>query len=143
MLGAWHFVSDKSRTDATAGSPEHGLAQTVKFHRDKQSCNPRRRARRQVEELRPELIGRLFAAAHISLRAQLAVEWPTDARVSSVLYGVRVCDVILAKGHETIIFHGTKNGDDIVAALHPTAADILLETANGEAAFTIVRRRSS
>lgn len=56
--------------------------------------------RRRVEELRPELIQLLFDCAHISSRAQLAVERPTGARVSSVLFAARVCDLILAEGRD-------------------------------------------
>src|SRR5262249_7846697 len=67
----------------------------------------------------------LFDSAHITLRAQLAVEWATGARVSSVLFGVRLCDLILGKGREQIIFRGTKNGDDVAAALNPTAVRVL------------------
>ena len=105
----------------------HGLAIAVGFDRDKEARNPRRRQRRHIDELRPELIARLFAAAHISLRAQLAVEWSTGGRVSSVLYGVPVRNVMLAPGRETIVFSGTKNGDDVTAALHQSAAAILLD----------------
>jgi len=95
------------------------------FDRDKRARNPNRRARRRVRELRPDLIARLMMAAHISIRAQMAVEWSTGARVSSVLHGCRVCDLILAEGREQITFHDTKNGETVDAALHPTAAEIL------------------
>lgn len=105
----------------------HGLANLPKFTRDKKARNPIRRARRRVEDLRPELIARLFDAAHISLRAQLAVEWSTGGRVSSIIYGCRLADLILAPGREQITFHDTKNGDDVSAALHPAAAAILKE----------------
>lgn len=103
----------------------HHLKAVIGFQRDKAARNPRQRKRRRVDDLRPELIGILMNAAHISLRAQLAVEWSTGARVSSVLYGVRICDVILGEGRESIIFRNTKNGQDVAAALHPTAARIL------------------
>ncbi|WP_180982428.1 tyrosine-type recombinase/integrase [Methylocella silvestris] len=105
----------------------HKLKKPTKFERDKAARNPRRRARRRVADLRPDLIKQLFDAAHISLRAQLAAEWSTGARVSSILYGARICDVMLAPGRETITFRETKNGDDVAAALHPTAARILRE----------------
>jgi site-specific recombinase XerD len=71
------------------------------------------------------LIRALFDAAHISLRAQLAVEYATGSRVSSILYGVRLCDLSLANGREQITFRGTKNGEDVTAALNPTAVAIL------------------
>jgi hypothetical protein len=88
----------------------HRLKSLPAFERDKQSRNPRRRHRRRVDDLRPDLIARLHACAPISLRAQLAAEWSTCARVSSVLYGARICDVALAPGRETIVFRDTKNG---------------------------------
>jgi hypothetical protein len=105
----------------------HGLAALPAFERDKKARNPNRRARRRVGDLRPELIRLLFDSAHVALRAQLAVEKTTGARVSSVLYGVRMCDLILAKGREQIIFRKTKNGDDVCAALDGTSVAILKE----------------
>lgn len=107
----------------------HGLKAVTTFARDKAARNPRRRKRRRVSDLRPELIALLMEEAHITLRAQLAAEWSTGARVSSVLYGVRICDVILGEGREAIIFRNTKNGEDVPAALHPRAAEILREYA--------------
>lgn len=103
----------------------HRLARLPVFARDGAARNPNRRARRRVQDLRPELIGLLFDQCHISLRAQLAVEWSTGARVSSILYGARLCDLILAEGREQIVFHDTKNGDSVNAALHPAAAQVL------------------
>jgi hypothetical protein len=107
----------------------HKMAGVVEFDRDKKARNPRRRARRHVDLLRADLIGLLLQSAHISVRAQMVTEWSTGARVSSVLYGVRVCDVNLAPGRETIIFRDTKNGDDVTAALHPSAAAVLRDYA--------------
>lgn len=103
----------------------HGLAALPAFERDKKARNPNRRARRRIGDLRPDLIRLLFDCAHVALRAQLAVEKTTGARVSSVLYGVRMCDLILAKGREQIIFRKTKNGEDVCAALDGTSAGIL------------------
>jgi site-specific recombinase XerD len=103
----------------------HGLAAPPSFERDSEARNPNRRARRRTEELSADLIRALFDAAHISLRAQLAVEYATGSRVSSVLYGVRLCDLNLGKGREQITFRGTKNGEDVTAALNPTAVGIL------------------
>ncbi len=105
----------------------HGLAAVPEFERDRKARNPNRRARRRTEELRPDLIRALFDAAHISLRAQLAVEYSTGSRVSSNLYGVRLCDLNLGKGREQITFRGTKNGEDVTAALNATAVSILKE----------------
>lgn len=104
-----------------------GLADLPNFDRDTRARNPNRRARRRVQELRPELIGRLLAAAHITVRAQLAVEWSTGGRVSSVLHGCRVCDLILAPARSQIAFHDTKNGTSVQAALHPVVEPILAE----------------
>jgi hypothetical protein len=103
----------------------HGLTAVPQFERDRNARNPNRRARRRTEELRPDLIRSLFDAAHITLRAQLAVEYATGSRVSSILYGVRLCDLNLGKDREEIIFRGTKNGEDVTAALNPTAVAIL------------------
>jgi hypothetical protein len=76
-------------------------------------------------ELRPELIQLLFDCAHITIRAQLAVERCTGARVSSVLFAARVCDLILAQGREQITFPRTKNGEDVTAVLDATAVAVL------------------
>lgn len=103
----------------------HKLDKVPEFDRDRKARNPNRRSRRRVKELRPDLIARLMMAAHITIRAQMAVEWSTGARVSSVLHGCRVCDLILAEGREQITFHNTKNGETVDAALHPSAAAIL------------------
>lgn len=103
----------------------HGLATLPVFERDQAARNPNRRARRRVQELRPDLVKRLFDSCHISIRAQLAVERATGARVSSIIYAARVCDLILAKGREQITFPATKNGDDVHAALDPTAIAVL------------------
>jgi len=103
----------------------HGLAAVPEFQRDRKARNPNRRARRRTEELRPDLIRPLFDAAHITMRAQLAIEYATGSRVSSNLYGVRLCDLNLGKGREQITFRGTKNGEDVTAALNSTAVSIL------------------
>jgi hypothetical protein len=103
----------------------HGLRELPTFERDQAARNPNRRMRRRVEELRPDLILLLFDCAHPTIRAQLAVERATGARVSSVLFAARVCDLILAKGREQITFPGTKNGEDVTAVLDPTAVAVL------------------
>lgn len=104
---------------------QHGLGALPVFRRDNAARNPNRRTRRRVADLRPDLIQLLFDTAHITLRAQLVVEYATGARVSSVLHGARICDLILAKGREKIVFPETKNGQDVVAALNPTAVAVL------------------
>jgi hypothetical protein len=62
-------------------------------------------------------------------RAELHCEHgrPRGSRVSSNLYGVRLCDLNLGKGREQITFRGTKNGEDVTAALNATAVSILKE----------------
>jgi hypothetical protein len=92
------------------------------FERDQEARKPRHRHRRRVAEWRPELIALLIDNAGWHLKPQLAVEWSTGGRVSSVLHGCRLCDLILAEGREQITFHDTKNGDPVNAALHPYAA---------------------
>lgn len=103
----------------------HGLAAVPAFTRDKKARNPNRRARRRVDDMRPDLIQILFDNAHIAIRAQLAVERSTGARVSSILYAARVCDLILAKGREQITFPNTKNGEDVTAVLDGSTVSIL------------------
>jgi site-specific recombinase XerD len=109
---------------------EHGLGSLPSFERDGAARNPNKRARRRVAELRPELIQLLFDSAHITIRAQLAVERCTGARVSSVLFAARICDLILAKGREQITFPQTKNGEDVTAVLDRTAVNILKDYLN-------------
>jgi Phage integrase family len=103
----------------------HGLKSTPIFERDSEARNPNTRKRRRIEELRPELVQILFDHCHITIRAQLAVERCTGARVSSVIYAARVCDLILAKGREQLTFPQTKNGEDVPAVLDRTAVAIL------------------
>jgi len=105
----------------------HGLKSTPVFERDSEARNPNTRKRRRIEELRPDLVQILFDQCHISIRAQLAVERCTGARVSSVIYAARVCDLILAKGREQLTFPQTKNGEDVPAVLDRTSVVILKE----------------
>jgi site-specific recombinase XerC len=93
--------------------------------RDKEARNPRRRARRPVHDLSIELLEHLVAHASPHLAAQIWTEWSTGARVSSILHGCRLSDLILAPGREQITFHGTKNGETVTAHLHPRAARAL------------------
>lgn len=105
----------------------HGLAALPKFTRDNKARNPNRRKRRRIGDLRPDLIGLLFDNAHIAIRVQLAVEKATGARVSSIIYAARLCDLNLAKGREMITFPQTKSGEDVDAALDATAVQVLKE----------------
>lgn len=83
--------------------------------------------RRRAAELTSDLLAFLFSHAPPHLRAQLYTEWSTGARVSSILFGCRLCDLILVPGRSQITFRGTKNGDDVTAHLHPAAAKVLAE----------------
>lgn len=105
--------------------PRSWLDELPSFERIQEARKPKQRIARRVVELQPHLIKTMLDHAAIHLTAQLATEWSTGARVSSVLYGCRVCDLIIAPGREQITFRDTKNGDDVVAALHPYAADVL------------------
>lgn len=79
--------------------------------------------RRRVLELRPEIVMLLIDSMPWHVKPQLAVEWSTGARVSSILLGCRLCDAILAEGREQITFHDTKNGRPVTASLHPWSAE--------------------
>ena len=83
--------------------------------------------RRRVAELRPDLLAHVFGFAAIHLRAQLYVEWSTAARVSSVLFGCSLADLVLTEKRSQITFHDTKNGDDVEAVLHPATVAVLRE----------------
>jgi site-specific recombinase XerC len=102
--------------------------------RDKAARNPRRRRRRAVTDLSPRLIKFMLGHAAPHLAAQLWTEWSTGARVSSILHGCRLCDVLLAEGREQITFHATKNDETVTAVLHPHAAEAIRE-------YLKVRRR--
>lgn len=91
------------------------------FDRDNEARNPRRRARRAVDDLSTTLVAFVIDHAAPHLAPQIWVQWSTGARVSSILRGCRLCDLILAPGREQITFHGTKNGDTVKAHLHPRA----------------------
>ena len=98
--------------------------------RDKAARNPRRRAKRAVTDLSPDLIVFMLDHAAPHLQAQLWTEWSTGARVSSILHGCRLCDVILSAGREQITFHETKNGETVTAVLHPHAAQAIRDYLN-------------
>lgn len=95
------------------------------FERNKEARKPRHRRARRVAELTPDLV--LFLVDHAAphLKGQIAIEWATGGRVSSVLYGCRVCDYIPIPGREQITFHDTKNGEPVTAAVHPVAAKLM------------------
>lgn len=101
-------------------------AEMPKFKRDKKARSPTRRARRRVANVRPHLLQLLIEASHIAIAAQICVEAATGGRVSSVLFGCAVEDLIMALGAMQITYHDTKNDDDVVAAL-PESVRSLLE----------------
>jgi site-specific recombinase XerD len=105
--------------------PRQWLRELPTFDRDQEARNPHTRKRRRIAELTPDFIAFLLDHAAPHLRAQIAVEASTGARVSSILHGCRLCDAILAPDREQIIFHDTKNGEDVTSSLHPFAAEEL------------------
>ena len=107
--------------------PRQWIADTPEFDRDKEAARPPKRRARRVADLTPELIMLMIDHAAPHLQAQLVVEWCTGARVSSVLYGCRLCDVILVPGRGQITFHDTKNSEPVVSALNDWAVGRLLD----------------
>jgi integrase len=95
------------------------------FERDKQARNPNTRTRRRVGEITPQLVELMVEHAAPHLKGQIAAEWATGGRVSSILHGCRVCDLVLAPGAESLTFHGTKNDTSVDAALDAWSAQIL------------------
>jgi len=104
-----------------AARPQAWLTEVPAFDRDKAARNPRKRAKRRVEDLTFELIAHLADHAAPHLKGQLAALWSTGARGASIIHGCRLSDLILAPGREQITFHNTKNGETVTAALHPWA----------------------
>lgn len=105
--------------------PNKWIAELPPFERNNKARNPTTRKRRRIEELRPELVAWMLRHASPHLKGVMAAEWSTGGRVSSVLYQCRVCDLVLVPGRERLTFHGTKNGENVDAALHPWAAEQL------------------
>jgi hypothetical protein len=60
-------------------------------------------------------------------RPKAGAEWTTGARLSSVLFGCRLCDLVLTANRCQITFRATKNGDDVTATLHPAAVAVRKE----------------
>jgi len=107
--------------------PRQWIAETPEFERDKEAARPPKRRARRVNDLTPELIMLMIDHAAPHLQAQLVVEWCTGARVSSILYHCRLCDVILVPGRGQITFHDTKNNEPVVAALKDWVVERLLD----------------
>lgn len=108
-----------------AKRPRCWIDQVPAFDRNKAARNPNTRERRRVEDISTDLIVFLLEHAAPHLKAQLAVEWSTGGRVSSILHGCRLCDLVLAPGREQLTFHDTKNGEPAIPALHPYAVKCL------------------
>lgn len=85
------------------------------FVRDKRARNPLRRARREVQQFRIQLLQDIIDAAHLTLAIQLRIEYVGGTRVSSVLHGCRLGDLNMET--MTLTFRDTKNGDDVPTAL--------------------------
>jgi len=107
--------------------PRQWLSELPAFDRDREARQSKESRARRVGELRPELIALLIAHAAPHLRGQMAILWSTGARVSSVIYGCRLCDYLAAPGREQITYHGTKPGVRVEAAVHPWAAAAMAE----------------
>src|SRR5690348_5332778 len=105
--------------------PRRWLADLPTIERDTVAARPKHRRARRVAELTPALV--LFLARHAAahLKGPLAAMWSTGARVSSLLYGCRLCDYIAAPGREQITYHRTKSGEPVVAAMHAPAAALM------------------
>ncbi len=102
-------------------------AEMPKFKRDKKARNPNRRARRRVSNVRPYLLQLLIKSAHIAIGAQICAEAATGARVSSVLFGCALEDLVMTPDAMQITYHDTKNDDDVVAALPESVRSLLEE----------------
>ncbi|SMH29468.1 tyrosine-type recombinase/integrase [Azospirillum agricola] len=105
--------------------PRQWIAALPHFERDKAARRRRAVSRRRVIELTPDLVALMIECASPHMAAQLAVEWSTGARVSSILSGCRFCDLQLAPGREQITFHETKTGEPVTSSLHPWAVQVL------------------
>lgn len=105
--------------------PRRWVREVPAFDRNRIARKPKHRRARRVAEMTPELIMFMLKHASPHLAGQIAAEWATGARVSSILYGCRLCDYIGVPGKEKIIFRDTKNSETVEAALHPIAAELM------------------
>jgi site-specific recombinase XerD len=94
------------------------------FKRDQKARNPLKRARRDVQQFRVQLLEDIIAVSHISLCVPLQIEYAAGARVSSLLQGCTLGDLDMTT--LTLTFRDTKNGDDVPVAL-PTSMRPALE----------------
>lgn len=106
--------------------PRQYITELPTFDRDNKARQKRSRKRRRVAELTPALLTVFLEAAPVHLMGQLVVLWVTGWRISSVVLGTRLCDLILAidrqgNNRSSITTHRTKNGEPVTAAI-PAAA---------------------
>jgi len=101
------------------------LVDLPEFDRNEEIRSPKHRRARRVADLTPELIELMIEQASPHLAGQMAAFWATGGRVSSVLYGCRLCDYVAAEGREQLTYHDTKNGDPVTASFHPAAAKVM------------------
>ena len=110
--------------------PRGWVAELPAFERDPDARKPKHRRARRVADLTPELVMFMIERAPPHLAGQMVAEWSTGGRASSILFGCRLCDLLIAKddgGYRgQLTFHDTKNGEPVVAALHPWACERLL-----------------
>ena len=109
------------------GRPRCWLTELPAFERNREARDAKERRARRVGELRPELIALLVCEAAPHLQGQIAIAWSTGARVSSLIYGCRLCDYLAAAGREQITFHDTKHGGRVTSSVHPWAAAVMTD----------------
>jgi hypothetical protein len=115
-----------------AKKPRAWLNDLPPFERDQAARKPKHRRARRVADLTPDLIMLMIANCSPHLAGQLVTEWSTGGRLSSILFGCRLCDLLIVKDDAAgsyrgqITFHDTKTGEPVVAALHPWACARLL-----------------
>jgi integrase len=84
--------------------------------------------RAKRSNLQPDrLIALLAEHAAPHYKGHLAVMYSAGPRESSILHHCKVCDYDTSPGHEQIVFHDTKNNDDVAAAMHPWSVKLMGE----------------
>lgn len=73
------------------------------------------------------LIELLISQAAPHIKPQIWTEWTSGARVSSILRGCMLSDLVLAEGREQLTFRDTKNGETVTSMLHPRAVEAIKE----------------
>jgi hypothetical protein len=98
-----------------------------KFIRNAEARNPTTRKIRPVERVGANIVGAIFRSSHIANTIQYAIEEVTGARVSSVLFGCSLGDLVLTSGKMTLHFRNTKAGFDVPSALPEDMRPLLEE----------------